>query len=59
MAFTVYFRSGEPQSFDDDHRFSVVDGGALQVDKAAGGITLFSPQYWMSVQASPPVNGYS
>ncbi len=57
MAFTVYFRSGEPQSFDDDHRFAVVDGGALQVDKAAGGITLYSPGFWMSLQASPPTCG--
>ncbi|MBX7435364.1 hypothetical protein JDV09_25155 [Mycobacterium sp. Y57] len=54
MAFTVYFRSGEPQSFDDAYTWAVVDGGALQVDKNTGGVTVYSPQYWMSIQGSRP-----
>jgi AcrR family transcriptional regulator len=51
--FTVYFHARDPQSFDGDHSWKTLEGGALEITKAEGDKFIYSPSYWVSVETGP------
>jgi AcrR family transcriptional regulator len=48
--FTVYFHAREPESFDEDHRWKTLEGGALEITRPDGDKVIYSPSFWASVE---------
>jgi AcrR family transcriptional regulator len=53
-SFTVHFHGRRPESFADDHSWTTIGGGALEITREHGEKVVYSPSYWTSVETGAP-----